>query len=308
MCDNWLSQPLILVQISDFSETRTRPSHILNTERAHTASSFVNNAEYTKQKTQDEVHNNMKKNTLTTKTLDAEVIGRLAQKMEDMVRKAISIIQANAHNVNPVWKLGYNQNAGDIPDDFATQGDFEAQEMYHSEIVGDPLCAGFGILGEESLNVPCTHQDHDVYFTIDPLDGTKAYWRKQSHGVGTMIALVVNDIVVAVCIGDANTGEIYCYAIDPLHPSAYIVPPTRIRFGVREALVPEVETVLGCKYLHSREPLHKISPVITGMVCGKGDAPILFKDIAVDGGSIGICVAKLWKGEVGAIAMQTSTH
>lgn len=248
------------------------------------------------------------KTTIQNKTLDAEVVRKLAQKMEYMVRKAIAIIQANAHNVTRVWKLGYDQVIGDTPDDFATQGDFQAQDMYRSEILGDPLCAGFGILGEEGLNIPCTHIDLDIYFTIDPLDGTKAYWRKQSHGVGTMIALVVNDIVLAVCIGDANTGEIYTFAHNPEDIGQFIVPPTRIRFDVRDVLVPQVDITLQDKYLHSRESLHKINPIITNMVCGFGTVPVLFKDLAIDGGSIGICIAKLWKGEVGAIAMQTSTH
>lgn len=232
-------------------------------------------------------------------------MGLLAQKMQGMVEEAIRIIQGTAHNVSQTKKLGYAQIDGDEPDDYATEGDFAAQNMYKTAIQDDPLCAGFGIVGEEGLNVPCTHATEMIHFIIDPVDGTKAYWRKQSHGVGTMIAFVVNDVVLAVYIGNINTGEIYGYARNPDVLDEFVVPPTRIRFG-KHSKLKAAEQCLGKQYLHAREAPHKIIELVSLMV-GNG-AGQLFKDLTVDGGSIGICVARLWAGEVGAIAMKTATH
>src|SRR6185503_21353335 len=45
--------------------------------------------------------------------------------------------------------------------------------------------------------------------TVDPLDGTKAFIRRQSQGVGTMVALVDDGRVQSAYIGDVNTQEIY---------------------------------------------------------------------------------------------------
>lgn len=46
---------------------------------------------------------------------------------------------------------------------------------------------------------------------VDPLDGTKAFGRMQSHGIGTMIALLEENHVISVCIEDVMTGEMYYF-------------------------------------------------------------------------------------------------
>lgn len=70
---------------------------------------------------------------------------------------------------------------------------------------------GFGIIGEEdSLLIP-SDDGVNAYFTIDPLDGTKAHIRRQSYGVGSMVALVLSGSVVAAYIGDVNSREIFGY-------------------------------------------------------------------------------------------------
>ncbi len=228
--------------------------------------------------------------------------------MREMVGGAIKIIQQHAHDLTPKWKLGYGQKEGDIPDDYATEGDLAAQEYYRQLIVTDPACAGFGIIAEEGLAIPCTHEVHDVYFTIDPLDGTKAYNRGQSHEVGTMIALVVDGVVVAAYVGDVNTGEVYGYTRQIGEENKFIFPPTRYRFGHELPMANKELVVLAKRYLHFRE-----SPVKTGRICqamlGEVEGtPGLFKDLTVDGGSIGICMGRLWNSTVGAVVMITSAH
>src|SRR5581483_2209379 len=102
-------------------------------------------------------------------------------------------------------KVSYKLSA-----DFVTNVDRGAQEIYRRKLTEWFPC--WGIVGEEDgLNIPYKLYDGDMYFTVDPLDGTKAFIRQQSHGIGTMIALVKNDTVIAACVGDIMTGELYYF-------------------------------------------------------------------------------------------------
>lgn len=225
---------------------------------------------------------------MTITTLNIQSISK---KMRSMVERAIEIIRTHAHNPIPTYKLGYAQKAGDTPDDFATQGDIEAQEMYQVIITTDPELDGFGIIGEEGLNLPCTLDGMNAYFTIDPLDGTKAYERKSSFGVGTMLALVINGKVVASYIGDVNTGEVYRWT-EGNHA-------TRTRFGQISVLAHNPVT-LRKQYIVFKEATHKLSSVFRHLFGDGFDRP-LFKDLEVASGSVGTMTARLWKGEIGAL-------
>ena len=232
---------------------------------------------------------------MTTITLNLTSIGK---KMHKMVEQAIEIIRSHAHNPIPQYKLGYSQDEGDTPDDFATQGDLEAQEMYRETITTDPELEGVGIIGEEGLNIPCTLSDCNAYFTIDPLDGTKAYERKQSFGVGTMIALVVDEKVVAAFIGDINTGEIFSWTEGG--------KATRERFGRTTVLEPKL-TPLKKQYVVFRDAPHKLAPVFSHL-SGDGYPNPLFKEIEVSSGGGGLMMARAWKGEIGVIALKGNRY
>lgn len=220
-------------------------------------------------------------------TLNLKSIGN---KMQVMVLAAIQIIRKHAHNPTPVPKHSYGQEADDAPDDMATQGDIEAQAAYQELITADPEFVGFGIIGEEGLNRPGTHLTRNIYFTCDPVDGTKAYDRKQAHGVGSMLALVCDGEVIAACIGDANNGETYLWTKGG--------PVIRRRFGVDEELKLGAKT-LKKQYVLLRARMSKHDPLIVNMAEAEGENQ-LFKDVEIGGGSIGLHMARLWIGEVGA--------
>lgn len=232
----------------------------------------------------------------------------IAEKMHSMAEQAIKIIQKHSHEPVPVMKLGYDQAEGDTPNDFATQGDTEAQAMYFADIINFPDFKDFGIIGEEGLNIPCTHPDFNIYFTCDPLDGTKAYGRLQSHGVGTMLALILDDVVIAAYIGDTNTGEIYGYAIDPTTHD-FVVNPTRYRLGKEISLQTKMDTSpLTKRYLVMREAPYTFPTIFREMIGEFANMPRLFKNIEVCGGSYGIHMARLWKGEIGGVLLDQKHH
>ncbi|MDD5318824.1 MAG: hypothetical protein PHF79_03360 [Candidatus Pacebacteria bacterium] len=212
--------------------------------------------------------------------------------MIGLVTRAIEIIRAECHNITVENKIAYNG----VDEDFVTNGDKKAQAMYISEI--HRLFPTYGIIAEEKeLAIPCTDADHDIYFTVDPLDGTKAYKRQQSHGVGTMLALVRDGKVIASYIGDANTGEIYGYDESLAEGEA-----KRVRFGRTSLLKPETDMPLPKQYVLLREAPHTFPANIAEIIMPAKDGGV-FKDIEVSGGSIGTFMARLWKGEAGAIIL-----
>ena len=147
-----------------------------------------------------------------------------------------------------------------------------------------------GLIGEEGLNVPCKLET-PTYITIDPLDGTRAFIRRQSHGVSTMIALVQNEQVISAWIGDTNTQEIYGYRqkSDDVHR------------------ITELDISENLSKLDRSIPLSKFCILMRSASEGENDhfknIENLFIRTLVDGSSIGTWFARLWKGEVGALHM-----
>lgn len=216
--------------------------------------------------------------------------GDIGNFMRKAVRKAIDIIRVESRDMKGEAKIGYGGNL----DDIVTSGDYLAQVMYEAKIRKQfPL---FGIIGEENgLRVLCKILGHDVYFSVDSLDGTKAHWRKQSHGVGSMLALIVDGVVVAVCIGDVNTGEIFFFDATFDKPGI----AHRIRFDYDHQLLPKTNTPLRDQYIYTRRHTLNELPWVQRFIAPKKFGGF-FRELEVSGGSIGTSIARLWKGEVGA--------
>ena len=219
--------------------------------------------------------------------------------LQNLVPQAIQIIQDECHDLTIIKKVGYDG----VKPDLAINGDRKAQEMYMREIAKH--FPDFGIIAEEDGvafdgkdNGEDGEKGEDIYFTIDPLDGTKAYERGAGQGVGTMIALCKDNDVIAAYIGDANTGETYGFA-DMEKRGAAI----RQRFGVTTNLKPRTDKPLAEQYVLLREMPRKQPELINKMI-NDITAGGLFKDAEVTGGSIGTAFARLWKGEVGAMVLQ----
>jgi fructose-1,6-bisphosphatase/inositol monophosphatase family enzyme len=201
--------------------------------------------------------------------------------MKELVRRAIVAIRSQKQVFEVQTKRGYT---GEM-DDVLTSADRAAQEIYIKSLRECfPLC---GIISEEdSFIVPCRDGSR-LYFSVDPLDGTKAFVRRQSHGVGTMISLSCGKDFIAAYIGDINTQEIYGFR-----------PGSRKVHRITELSISEelniITQPLSKSYvmLRNREDAH--SPLLRKLI------RVAFKDHVVDGGSVGIWMARLWKGEIGA--------
>jgi fructose-1,6-bisphosphatase/inositol monophosphatase family enzyme len=208
----------------------------------------------------------------------------LLQHMKIMADNAIDIIQKETADFTAHVKTSYSG----VDDDLVTTADVAAQDMYQTYI--EKYFPNEGIIGEEDLNKP---SENGRYFTIDPLDGTKAFGRRQSNGVGTMIAHVdENGAVDAAVIGDINTGELYFFGPDQV--------PMRRRFGVESELTKVSLHQLKNVYTILRDHPEEYPLLVQDMIIKGG----LFKDINIEAGSIGTILARLWKDEVQLVVIK----
>jgi len=210
--------------------------------------------------------------------LNGHSVGRL---LKETVRRAMVTIQNERTVFEATTKMGY----GGTMDDVFTSADTKAQAIYLRAF--EECFPGYGVIGEEGeLQVPSRN---GYYFTVDPLDGTKAFVRRQSHGVATMVALVHGKAVVSAYIGDINTEELYGYRpgsnkvfrISKLDTFEQMGP------GKKLASLKEGQCML-------REPLEKHTREMGKLVRR-------FKNYEVMGSSFGTWMARLWKGEVNAL-------
>ena len=88
--------------------------------------------------------------------------------------------------------------------DVVTDADHDAHAIYLKLL--RECFPGIAIIAEEE---EAEGGEPETYFTVDPLDGTKAFVRRQSHGIGTMISLVDRGQVIAAYVGDVMTQEVF---------------------------------------------------------------------------------------------------
>ncbi len=205
--------------------------------------------------------------------------------MKEAVRRAIVAIRAQRFS----FETRQKESSEDRPD-FVTTADQAAQRVLVSLLRA--WFPEYGIVAEEDhLRVPCTHPSHDIWFTVDPLDGTRAFMRRQSHGIGTMVSLVCDGEVIGACIGDVMTSEVY--AARPDEAGVHRVS----EFGIAERLEVDGTRPLALQGVLIGDHGRPRSPHIVAMVASMTP---LFGGIETASGSIGIGIARLWKSEVGA--------
>jgi len=215
--------------------------------------------------------------------LNAFSVGTL---MKEAVRRAIVAIRAHRFTFEARAKLS-GRGAG--TPDVVTTADHAAQDTLVRLLRA--WFPTFGIVAEEDhLRVPCSHAGADLWFTLDPLDGTRAFMRRQSHGIGTMLSLVCDGQVIGACVGDVMTSEIY--AARPDDTTVHRVS----EFGIAERLEIDDRRTLASQWLLVCErPRRLVPPVITRLGLEQG----VFGGFESAAGSIGIAMARVWKSEVG---------
>ncbi|MBI2439580.1 MAG: hypothetical protein HYV45_03220 [Candidatus Moranbacteria bacterium] len=215
------------------------------------------------------------------KKINGHAIGII---LRDLVKRAIIVARRHAANPQVCAKMGYDG----AMDDVFTNADREAQAVYLKSL--RECLPDAGIVGEED---GVSVGSDTVYFTVDPLDGTKAYIRRQSHGIGTMVALVVKEEIISAYVGDVSTREIFGY-----RPGSDNVWRLGVDPEYHEKLKGEAES-LSKKYILLREREQTYAPLSQKTINS-------FKSVLIDNGSIGTWAARLWKREVAGLLLPPS--
>lgn len=111
-------------------------------------------------------------------------------------------------------------------DDQVTSADYAAQKVI-VEMITKCFPLAWIIAEENNLQKSCTHETQQLYFTLDPLDGTRAYVRMQSDGIWSMIGVVLDGEIIGAAIADVMTKEIYLlnpstWAVERHHPLRHL--------------------------------------------------------------------------------------
>lgn len=216
--------------------------------------------------------------TLNIGDLNGHAVGRI---LKEAVRRASTTIANQRTHFEATTKAGY---AGDM-DDVFTSADISAQEVYLRTFRECfPEC---GVIAEEDALTLSATPPVSAYFTVDPLDGTKAFVRRQSHGVATMVAMVADGKVIAAYIGDINTDEVYGYRPGSEHVHRIT------RLDTFEPLAPAAG---------DRKPLASATGLLrdpaTDYAQEAQDLIAALKTHQIMGASIGTWMARLWKREI----------
>jgi len=229
------------------------------------------------------------KSTLPYGTLNGHSIGII---LKELIRRMMDEIRRQRFIFEATTKVGYDGEATDL----VTSADKAAQKI--AVKILKECFPTFGIVAEEGeLQQPCTHPDLDIWISIDPVDGTKAFGRRQSDGVGTMLSMVCNGDVIASYIGDINTYEIYGYRPD----SEKVHRLSELNYA--EALEIKNKKTLKEQYLLLRDIPEAHSDSFRNIIQTKTGP---FKSYEITSGSIGISMARLWKGEVGGAILKST--
>jgi len=220
--------------------------------------------------------------------VNAHIIGIV---LKETVRRAMQ----SARNQLRDFEVAVKGKKEDGGDDYVTTVDKSVQTIYVRTL--RECFPHIGIVAEEAdLAVPSDRGYDGCFFTVDPIDGTSALKRKQSHGIGSMVSLVWRGKIVSAWVGDVMSQEVYGY-----RPGSAKVH--RIRdWGISEHLTINPHQPLKSQYILLRDNPMEFNGVLAALIGNK------FKNVEVSGGSIGISAARLWKGEVGAILLMPNTE
>lgn len=182
--------------------------------------------------------------------------------------------------------------------DIVTDVDIKAQEKMVDQLMR--YFPSFGIIAEEDLAQKGALIDdrYELCFTIDPIDGTKSFERHQTHGIATMLSLLLIDHVeknvnvVGTCIGDVKSREVFLYKPYDDHVSRLYAPHKEY---IGEPLLPRE----GKKtMLVVREKSDDHSSTIDSFLSQK------HVKYEIQGGSIGILFSKLWTHQYRGIILK----
>jgi hypothetical protein len=173
--------------------------------------------------------------------------------------------------------------------------DKEAEQALLSALEYD-IPSSWGVISEErGVVVTCANLAHEIYITIDPLCGSKAYSRRQRYGIAVAISVVMDGVVIAAYACDAHSGNVYyCHphmeGVNRIFPIGFEQADT-----VGKPLVIDTSKPLGGQPAVLRAHTWEFPPLLADLLGQSGVfgrvAPKVLPDV-----SIILTMAELWDG------------
>lgn len=200
--------------------------------------------------------------------------------LREAMRQAIRKIRSQRLSFTAYDKPNiYKDNTTDI----VTSADQDAQQIYIQAI--SQCFPDWGIIAEENeLRKPT---QNDIWITIDPVDGTRAFARKQSHGVGTMVAVLAQEKIQCAYVGNVMTQDIFGFRADQEGAIRWL------DFDFPYPLQYQKKTIDQSAILISNR-FERYPQMIKNLIRK-------FRYSALEWDSIGIRFTKLWAGEAQAL-------
>jgi fructose-1,6-bisphosphatase/inositol monophosphatase family enzyme len=211
--------------------------------------------------------------------------------LKTIVERSVRIAAEMADSFVAEEKVGYDG----VKKDIVTDADKKIQSLQNRWMSEN--FPSLPLIGEENSNQNV--HGSKLWLVSDPIDGTKAYSRLQSDGVGSMVALVSEAEngqreVLSAYVGNVNTGEIFGY-----RPESNKVH--RIKRGGKSTLLSRrANQPLYQGYVLLRDPLQSKKYGSPRLV---EDSISAFSGLNIIGSSIGVWFTRLWTQEVQALIM-----
>ena len=213
--------------------------------------------------------------------------------MRDIVSRVASFVRKSRHTFEAEHK-------GIKPDgrvDWVTNIDKEAQAMAIRLLQENMPTIGIVAEEQKGIAIPSKAPTKSLWFSLDPIDGTRAFVHHFSFGISVMLALMDDDQVIAVCICDIMTEEMYYF-----RPGSEKTHHLDAKSGQRLLNELPRDIPLSEQYLLIRDPVEVHNDMTRRLLQIKPHP--LFKKYESTSGSIGLSMTRLWKGEVGGAILR----
>ena len=216
--------------------------------------------------------------------------------MRQAVHQAMHAIRREQASFSVDEKEAYRGDGVDLVTSADGAGQVAALRVLRSAFPGIGIIAEEGEeAGGRPLRIEPDSSHEGLYFTLDPLDGTKAFVRRQGTGVGCMISLLSGDTVIGAYVGDVMNLDVFGFA-----PGASIVRRySGVDPTISESLSIDPTRTLGAQYILLREIPADHDPLSQAIIQHCSGVYVGF-------GSIGVAAAQLWSGAVGALLLDAS--
>ena len=124
--------------------------------------------------------------------------------LKELTRRSMLAIRKRRFGFNV-----YDKTLDSEEKDIFTDADIEAEKVVLKSL--RECFPDFDIISEEDKDKKYRKSKNNIWFTVDPLCGTKNFSNRSSIGIATTITMVIKQKIVSAYVGNVMTQEIFGY-------------------------------------------------------------------------------------------------